>query len=115
MTPIEARTFAEEWIAAWNSHDLEHILSHYSNDVVLLSPFAQKLVGNGRIEGMAALRTYWSQALAKQPNLHFNFVGLRSGHECLTILYQNHRGQEAAETFEFATDGKVARSFACYG
>jgi len=36
------------------------------------------------------------------------------GHACLTILYLNHRNQQAAETFEFANDGKVVRSFACY-
>ena len=27
-----AETFAAEWIAAWNSHDLESILSHYVED-----------------------------------------------------------------------------------
>jgi hypothetical protein len=114
MTTVDARAFADEWIAAWNSHDLERILSHYAPDIVLLSPFAQKLTGNGRIEGMAALRIYWGQALANQPNLHFDFAGVRVGHECLTILYRNHRSQQAAETFEFGAEGTVVRSFACY-
>ena len=36
------------------------------------------------------------------------------GHDALTILYRNHRGQQAAETCEFAADGKVVRSCACY-
>jgi hypothetical protein len=115
MTDEEAREFAAEWIAAWNSHDLDRVLRHYADDIVFLSPYAEKLVGNGRILGIAALRAYWRKGLAALPNLHFDFVALRIGYDCLTILYRNHRGQDAAETFEFAADGKVVRSFACYG
>jgi hypothetical protein len=114
MTADESRAFADEWIAAWNSHDLDRILSHYRSDIVLLSPVAARLVGNGRVSGMPALRAYWQQALAARPDLKFEFIGVRPGHECLTILYSNHRGQQCAETFEFASDGKVVRSFACH-
>ena len=49
MTNEEAQAFADEWIAAWNSHDLDRVLSHYAPEVVLLSPIAQKLVGTGRV------------------------------------------------------------------
>jgi ketosteroid isomerase-like protein len=110
----DARAFAEDWIAAWNAHDLDRILSHYASDVAFLSPLAQKRVGNGRVEGLAALRNYWSGALAAQPGLKFELLDVLTGHACLTVLYRNHRGQTAAETFEFRTDGKVVRSFACY-
>jgi hypothetical protein len=33
-----AERFAHEWIEAWNSHDLERILAHYSDDFVMSSP-----------------------------------------------------------------------------
>lgn len=115
MTTDEARAFAAEWIAAWNSHNLDRILSHYADDVVLLSPNAQKLIGNGRVAGMLALRNYWERGLAVQPDLKFEFVDVRVGHQSLTILYRNHRGQQGAESFEFGPDGKVIRSLACYG
>jgi len=115
MTIDEARAFAAEWIAAWNSHDLDRILSHYAGDIVFLSPFAQQLVGNGRVSGLPALRAYWAKGLAAQLDLKFEFIDVRVGHDCLTILYRNHRGQQAAETCEFGADGKVIRSFACYG
>ncbi len=106
--------FAEEWTASWNSHDLDRILSHYADNVVFLSPLAQKRVGNGRVEGLQALRAYWRNGLDAQPNLKFALESVLVGHQCLTILYTNHRGQAAAETFEFGQDGKVTRSFACY-
>jgi ketosteroid isomerase-like protein len=110
----DARAFAEDWIAAWNAHDLDRILSHYATDVAFLSPLAQQRVGNGRVEGLAALRNYWSGALAAQPGLKFELLDVLTGHACLTVLYRNHRGQTAAETFELQSDGKVVRSFACY-
>ena len=27
-----AERFAKEWVAAWNSHDLERVLEHYEDD-----------------------------------------------------------------------------------
>jgi hypothetical protein len=115
MNADEAAAFAAEWIEAWNSRDLDQILSHYAADIVMLSPFAEKIVGNGRVVGQGALRAYWAEALARQPQLQFELVGVRVGFESLTILYRNHREQQAAETFEFGRAGKAVRSFACYG
>ena len=37
-----ARTLATEWVAAWNSHDLERILAHYAHDVVFSSPLPDR-------------------------------------------------------------------------
>lgn len=53
-------------------------------------------------------------ALDANPNLKFEMIDKFVGHLSLTILYRNHRGQKAAETFEFGQDGKVVRSVACY-
>jgi ketosteroid isomerase-like protein len=114
MTETDARAFADEWIAAWNAHDLERILSHYAADIVFLSPVAQKRVGDGRVAGIPALRAYWGGGLAAQPDLRFELIDVFVGHACLTLSYRNHRGQTAAETCEFDGDGKVVRSFACY-
>jgi ketosteroid isomerase-like protein len=115
MTIDEARAFAHEWVAAWNSHDVSRILSHYAPEIVLLSPVAEMVLGDGRVVGLSALRSYWEQALSRQPTLKFEFVDVRLGHQALTILYRNHRGQQVAETLEFGVDGKAVRSFACYG
>lgn len=109
-----ARAFAEEWIAAWNSRDLERILSHYAPEIVFLSPQAEKRTGNGRVAGRAALRAYWGPALTAQTNLKFELIDALTGFDCVTILYRNHRGQTVAETCEFGADRQVVRSFACY-
>jgi ketosteroid isomerase-like protein len=114
MSAVDAESFAVEWIGAWNSHGLERVLSHYADEIVFQSPLAQKLTGNGRVIGKAALRSYWGQALANSPNLKFDLIDVYAGFECVTITYKNHREQHAAETLEFGLDGKVVRSFACY-
>lgn len=111
---MNPHAFAQNWIAAWNAHDLERILAHYAAEIVFLSPVAEKRVGNGRVVGIPALRAYWDAGLAAQPDLRFDLLGVLVGHECLTIHYRNHRGQSAAETFEFSGEGKVVRSYACY-
>lgn len=114
MTIDEAEAFAHEWIAAWNAHDLERVLAHYADDVVFLSPVAEQVTGDGRVTGKAALRAYWTRALAARPDLKFELTDVRAGFSCLTILYANHRGQQAAETCEFDDAGRVVRAFACY-
>ena len=64
MNPSEVRRFAEEWVAAWNAHDLPQILSHYAEDVVFLSPIAKQRMGDGRVVGKDGLTAYWGPALA---------------------------------------------------
>jgi hypothetical protein len=114
LDDLAARAFAEEWVAAWNAHDLGRILEHYVSDVVFLSPVAQRRVGNGRVVGHRELRAYWGPALAPGSPLRFELVDVLTGHDALTILYRNQNGQSVAETFEFGSSGKVARAMACY-
>jgi hypothetical protein len=113
--PIDPDTFASDWIAAWNSRDLDAILSHYAPEIVFLSPYAERVIGTGRVEGIDALRAYWRTGLDANPILHFEFETVFAGTGALTILYRNHRQQRVAETVEFNEAGKVVRSFACYG
>jgi ketosteroid isomerase-like protein len=114
MNTDDAKRFADEWIEAWNTRDLERVLGHYAAEIVFLSPVAERRLGNGRVQGIAALRAYWEGALAAITDLRFELESVLVGYECLTILYHNQRGQQVAETVEFDAVGKVVRSFACY-
>ena len=59
-----AREFAQDWVDASNSHDLERILTHYDDEVLLVSPVALKLLsGDGTVRGKAALREYFLRAV----------------------------------------------------
>jgi ketosteroid isomerase-like protein len=61
--------FTEDWLAAWNRHDIDAVLTHFHHDVVFTSPVAARLVPDTRgiVRGKAALREYWSAALKPCP------------------------------------------------
>ena len=111
---MSPKTFAEQWIADWNSHDLVRILSHYAEDIVFNSPKAKVLVGDGVVRGIPALRAYWTQGLARRPALTFVLDDVFVGHDSITLLYRGEDGGRVAETVILDAEGKVVRSAACY-
>jgi ketosteroid isomerase-like protein len=111
-----AEQFAADWIAAWNRHDLDAILAHYSDDVVFHSPRIALVLGEAIdfVAGKPALARYWSKALAEAVDLHFTFERLYVGSDSATIAYRSHRGHYVTETFVFEASGLVKESIAAY-
>ena len=116
-TESEAKEFARQWVAAWNSHDLDAIMSHYDADVVLTSPVAAKILDDpyGTVEGNAALRNYFKRGLEVYPNLHFELLDVMHGLFSIVLCYKNQKGTKTAEFMEFAKNGKITRVVANYG
>jgi hypothetical protein len=110
-----AERFAREWIEAWNSRDLERILSHYSDDFLMASPRIAVVVNepSGVLRGKTAVRVYWKRALELAPTLRFELVGTFVGADSVVLRYEGVRGP-AAEVFFFDADGKVTRAAAHY-
>lgn len=110
-----ARQFAQEWIEAWNGHDLERVLEHYDDEVVLISPVALKVFGGELVQGKAALREYFRRGLEAFPNLRFDFFDVLWGIETIVVVYENNvRNSKAAEVMELSASGKVTRVWANY-
>lgn len=107
--------FSKEWIEAWNSHDLDRILSHYSDDFTMSSPYIAQIAGvaSGTLIGKAAVRSYWATALARMPTLKFELVKTFVGADSVTIYYRGARGM-AAEVFFFGHEHLVIRAAAHY-
>jgi ketosteroid isomerase-like protein len=115
MEHSQAQEFAAHWAAAWNAHDLDAILGHFTDDVVFTSPVAVQLLGgDGVIRGKEALRAYWSHALALIPDLHFEVLGVFTGVSTLVIRYRNQRGNEVSEVLTFTADGLVTAGHGTY-
>ena len=116
VTGDEARTLANEWIAAWNAHDLERILSHYEEAVELISPVAAQLVGSsdGKIVGKTSLRAYFQRGLEAYPELHFRLENVFWGMHSVVLCYANQKGTLTAEFMELSSAGKVAKVVANY-
>jgi ketosteroid isomerase-like protein len=111
----DSQAFADEWCAAWNAHDLERLLTHFSDDVVFKSPAARKLLpgSDGTVVSKAALRAYWSEGLRLIPNLQFRVRGVFEGVDCLTINFVNQDGRAANEVLIFR-DGQIVEGFGTY-
>jgi hypothetical protein len=64
---------ANHWLAAWNAHDLDSIMTHYDDAIELTSPVAAQLLGesHGKVVGKANLRAYFQRGLQAYPELHF--------------------------------------------
>jgi hypothetical protein len=117
IQPAFARAFVRDWADSWNSHDLDRILSHYDDDVALLSPVALSLLKNGTgiVEGKAALRDYFHLGLKAYPELRFELTDVLWGVETIVACYGNNvRNGKTAEVMQFNPAGKVIRVFANY-
>src|SRR5215467_12936047 len=116
-TTSGATEFAHRWVAAWNSHDLDAIMSHYDADAVLTSPVAAKILDDpsGTVKGSAALRNYFKRGLEVYPNLQFELLDVMHGLFSLVLCYENQKGTKTAEFMEFGKNGKITRVVANYG
>jgi len=111
LTEQRVKEFATHWIKSWNDHDLDSIMSHYSEDVEYFSPFLTKLSDNpsGAFRGKRALKEYLSKGLPAYPDLHFVLTKLFWGVRSVVLQYQSVNNLSAAEVFEFNEAGLVNR------
>jgi ketosteroid isomerase-like protein len=117
VTESFAKDFATAWAASWNSHDLDDILSHYSEDFSIETPMALKLVpeSGGKIHGKSNVKAYWEIGLQRIPDLHFEILDVLTGINSMTIYYLNTAtGRKSAENLFFNPDMKVSRAFVMY-
>ncbi len=116
VTREQAEHLADEWIAAWNAHDLPRVLSHYTEDFEMQSPKIADIAGepSGVLRGKAAVGAYWKRAMELIPGLHFEKLGVLVGARSVAIHYRNHAGKIAVEVLELGPDGRIARGAAHY-
>jgi hypothetical protein len=117
MSPeLDIKDFARNWIEAWNSHNLDSIMSHYDDDVVLTSPVASTILNSpsGTVEGRVALREYFKCGLEVYPNLNFELLDVLRGVSSIVICYRNQKGTRTAEFMELTANGKIIRVVANY-
>jgi ketosteroid isomerase-like protein len=109
-------TFVQSWLAAWNSHDLEEIMSFYRDDVTLISPTARQLLGDpsGEVKGKAALRAYFEKGLQAYPHLRFELLDVMWGVSNVVLCFVNQKGTRTAELMELDPARKITRVVASY-
>lgn len=116
VTKEQAWKLANHWVAAWNAHDLDLIMTHYEDAIELTSPVAARLLGisDGKVTGRENLRVYFRRGLEAYPELQFRLEDVLWGLNSLVLYYTNQKGSRTAEFMELSASGKVARVVANY-
>jgi uncharacterized protein (TIGR02246 family) len=107
-------TLGREWIAAWNSHDLERVLSLYAEDSEMTSDKIP-VFGfdpSGTLRGKDKIRAYWGTALKQLPNLHFDLIDTYVSPDSIVVFYQNERGARICEYLRLDAQGRIRQGSA---
>jgi ketosteroid isomerase-like protein len=112
-----AETFAREWIAHWNAHDLNRILAHYADEFEMTSPLIveRMAISSGKLKGKHAVGDYWGKGLAAMPEMRFELRDVMVGVSSIAILYENVTlSRTVLEYIEFDAQRRAVRSEALY-
>jgi hypothetical protein len=110
------RALAEEWIAAWNAHDLDAIMALYAPSVIFQTPTIIDTLGipDGRVEGVERLREHFARGLQRLPDLRFDLDHIYLGVRSVAIAYRWHEGTAVCELHEYNADSLIERVQAHY-
>lgn len=112
--PAHLTALGREWIAAWNSHDLERVLALYAENAEMTSDKIQALGfdSTGTLRGKASLRMYWGKALALLPELHFELIELFASPDSIVVFYRNDRGAKICEYLRLNAEARIIQGSA---
>jgi hypothetical protein len=115
VTIEEAQSHAKVWIDAWNSHDLDRILSHYSQDVVFEAETVKARWNkpDGKLHGIAELRKHFALGLELAPQLRFQLDQVFLAPSGYSILYQRENGNRVIDCVA-VNDAGLAASVTAY-
>lgn len=116
MNVMDAEVFAQQWAEAWNAHDLDAVLAHFTEDAVFTSPLAAAIMPESRgvLRGKNAIDAYWRLGLEKIPDLHFTVIHVYTGLETVVINYSNQAGNLVNEVLHLNEHGLIDRGDGTY-
>ena len=111
-----AQALAEEWVAAWNAHDLDAIMALYAPGVVFQTPTIIDTLGiaDGTVRGAERLREHFGRGLERLPDLRFDLDSVYAGVGSLAMTYRWADGTPVCELHEYDADGLIERVQALY-
>jgi uncharacterized protein (TIGR02246 family) len=112
--PERLAALGRDWISAWNARDLARVLKLYAEDCEMTSDRSPAFGfgATGTLRGKERLRAYWSAALAKLPELHFELIDLYVSPDSVVVFYANERGSKICEYLRLDAEGKIRQGSA---
>ena len=92
MELIHLTEIAKKWLDAFNGHDVEGILSLYSDQAEHYSPKlkVQQPGTKGLIKGKDALRSWWKDSFDRLPSLQYEIIQLTPFDNRVFMEYLRH-------------------------
>ena len=107
-------SIAHAWFEAFNSHNLEKLLSLYDDDAEHFSP-KLKIIHpetNGLVTGKEALRAWWQEAFNRLPTLNYKVKSLTANSDRVFMEYirnvENENEILVAEVLEIRDENIIA-------
>lgn len=89
MQPVDLKQIAHAWFKAFNTKDIELLLSLYDAEASHYSPKLKirQPETNGLIKGQAALKAWWADAFERMPQLKYEIIHLMREGEQVFMEY----------------------------
>ena len=89
MSHEKLQSIAFKWFDAFNSHNLEQLLSLYDDDAEHYSPKLKirQPETNGLVKGKQALRSWWQDAFERLPSLQYKVTSLTANGDRVFMEY----------------------------
>lgn len=114
MSSEKNLSIAMLWFEAFNTHNLEKLLSLYDDDAVHFSPKLKILhpETNGLVTGKEDLRSWWQDAFNRLPTLTYKVTSLTSNSDRVFMEYirtvKNEDEMLVAEVLEIKEEKIIA-------
>jgi predicted SnoaL-like aldol condensation-catalyzing enzyme len=89
MTSQKNLSIAHSWFEAFNTHNLEKLLSLYDDEAEHFSPKlkVRHPETNGLVKGRNALHSWWQDAFERLPSLHYKVTSLTANSDRVFMEY----------------------------
>lgn len=89
MSTEQNLTIARKWFDAFNTHNLEALLSLYHEEAKHYSPKlkVRQPETDGYVTGKPALRLWWKDAFNRLPTLHYRYTTLTASDDRVFMEY----------------------------
>lgn len=120
MTSQQNLSIAHSWFEAFNTHNLDKLLSLYDDDAEHYSPKLKvhHPETNGLVTGKAELHNWWKEAFEKLPTLHYKVTSLTADSDRVFMEYlrtvQGENTIQVAEVLDIK-EGKIIASRVYHG
>ncbi|WP_313807402.1 nuclear transport factor 2 family protein [Flavobacterium sp.] len=120
MTPENLQSIAFRWFEAFNTKQLEKLLSLYDDEAEHFSPKLKirQPETNGLVTGKEAMRAWWQDAFDRLPSLHYKVTSLTANGDRVFMEYirqvEGESDMLVAEVLE-VRDGKIIASRVYHG